>query len=45
MKIDETGKKESGNHTGDTVVKQTTYLADLLNAFFSLSARSLQEIV
>ena len=45
MEIDETGKKESGNHTNEVVVKQTTHLGDLLNSFFSLSAKSLQENV
>lgn len=38
-------KKASGNHTNEVVVKQTTHLGNMLNTFFSLSAKSLQENV
>lgn len=46
MKRDEIGKKRaSGNHTNEVVVKQTTHMGNILNTFFSLSAKSLQENV
>lgn len=38
-------KKASGKHTNEIVLKQTTHLGNMLNTFFSLSARSLQENV